>query len=67
MLRSDKICRRLNILQCSLCTGPSDAFRILSKEPESINGKPPLRDLEIASNAKVMKWMLSWNNVCSSV
>ncbi|XP_031388973.1 CSC1-like protein RXW8 [Punica granatum] len=54
VLISDDFARTPSILRSALCTGPSSssAFRILSKEPESIHGKPPFSDPAIASNAK---------------
>ncbi|KAK4795635.1 hypothetical protein SAY86_027961 [Trapa natans] len=52
MISSDKVRDRLNILQCTLCSSTSDSFRVLSDEPESMNGKSPSREREISSNAK---------------
>ncbi|KAK4796389.1 hypothetical protein SAY86_028715 [Trapa natans] len=51
MLSSDKVRHRFDILQRTLCSSASDSFRVLSEEPESINGNPPSREREISSNA----------------
>lgn len=47
MMKSENLavkCKQ-NLFHCGLCGGPSKAFRLLSKGPESVKGKSVYRDL----------------------
>lgn len=50
-----------NLFSCGLCGGPSEAFRMLSKGPESVKGKSVYRDLD-ASKREVVMLSLSKRN-----
>ncbi|KAK4801964.1 hypothetical protein SAY86_000167 [Trapa natans] len=52
MLRFDNVDHGKNMVQCALPAGPSGTSKILSREPESIKGKPPFHDVGTASNVK---------------
>lgn len=56
MMRSENLavkCKQ-NLFNCGLCGGPSKAFRMLSKRPESLKGKSVYRDLDTSTREVLM-------------
>ncbi|XP_056167486.1 CSC1-like protein RXW8 isoform X2 [Syzygium oleosum] len=55
MMRSENLavkCKQ-NLFNCGLCGGPSKAFRMLSKRPESVKGKSVYGDLDTSTREEV--------------